>query len=116
MNPFVVAQIQSIVEDLRLLEVLVAAPLGLHSDIRMLRQSVPMPEAADLPHEEERRRRPGYRGLAGDRGGLALRTVEQAVASVAVLEAASAGADDPEATARAMVAAIAAARQVGGSG
>ena len=86
MNPFVVTQIQSIVEDLRLLEVLVAAPLGLHSDIRMLRQSIPLEQAADLDHDRERQRRLGYQELLGDPPAAALSTIEHLGASLSMLD------------------------------
>jgi thiamine-phosphate diphosphorylase len=83
---FVAAQIASLVEDIRLLEAFVTGPLGLHSDIRMLRQSMPLPEAADLPRDEARKRRLAYGNLSGDPAQLAIRTVEHIASSVAVLE------------------------------
>ena len=45
MNPFVDSQVSNIVECIRLLEAFVTAPLGLYSDIKMLRESLPVPEA-----------------------------------------------------------------------
>ena len=60
MNPFVATQTQAIIEGLRLLETFVTAPLGLYSDIKMLRQSLPFPEAKDLPREELQKRRLAY--------------------------------------------------------
>ena len=49
MLPFVASQVQAVVEGIRLLEFFVTAPLGLHADIEMLRESLPLAEAADLP-------------------------------------------------------------------
>ena len=95
MTSFVAAQINTLIEDIRLLEALVTAPLGLHSDIRMLRQSVPLPEAADLSQEEAQKRRLGYRNLAGDPVILALQTIGHANSSVSVLESVEGDGDPP---------------------
>ena len=95
MTPFVAAQIHTLIEDIRLLEALVTAPLGLHSDIRMLRQSIAIPEAADLSQEEAQKRRLGYRTLTGDPVSLALQTVGHANSSVAVLETVESDGDSP---------------------
>jgi len=94
-DPFVAVQVQSIIEDLRLLEAFVTAPLGLHSDIRMLRQSVPLPEAADLSHDENRLRRAAYSKLSDDPARLALDMAGHLEASLAVLEASNGVADQP---------------------
>ena len=86
MAPFVAALMASLVEDIRLLEAFVTAPLGLHSDIRMLRESIPVPEAGDLPQEEAQKRRLGYRTLTDDPARLALQTAEHVSSSVDILE------------------------------
>ncbi len=94
-NPFTAAQVQSVIEDLRLLEAFITAPLGLHSDIRMLRQSVPLPAAADLSQEENRHRRIVYRELSDDPARLALETAGHLESSLAVLEASNGAGDRP---------------------
>ena len=43
MNPFVDAHLAAIVENNRFLETVVTSPLGLHSDIKMLRESLSVP-------------------------------------------------------------------------
>ena len=90
MTPFVDAHVSSLIEDLRLLESLVTAPLGLHADIRMLRQSVPLPEAADLAQEENQKRRIAYRKLAKDPAPIALQAIDHAGSALGLLEAAGA--------------------------
>ena len=86
MDPFVATQLRTLVENIRLLEAFVTAPLGLYSDIRMLREALPMEEAADLSRSETQQRRIGYRRLTDDPGRLALRAVEQIEVSLAMLE------------------------------
>ncbi len=86
MNPFVGAQVHTLVENIRLLEVLVTAPLGLYSDIRMLRQALPIEEAADLPRSESGQRRMAYRGLTDEPGRLALLAIEQIEVSLDMLD------------------------------
>ena len=85
MGPFIAAQVQGIIEGIRLLEAFVTAPLGLYSDIRMLRQAIPMPEAADLAQEDNQQRRIGYRGLSADPSHLALETIDHLRASLRVV-------------------------------
>ena len=86
MNPFVQAQLQSVIECLRLLEALVPAPLALHTDIEALRRSVPIPEAEDLPHSEERMLKSTYAAMATEPGQTALRTIELLGASLSTLQ------------------------------
>lgn len=86
MDPFVAAHVHTILEDIRLLESFVTAPLGLHSDIRMLRQSIPLDEAADLSQEENQRRRLAYRALTDDPSTVALHTLEHLNNSLAILQ------------------------------
>ena len=64
MNPFVSTQVQAVIEGIRLLEAFVTAPLGLHSDIKMLRESLSLPEAAELSRDEQRERRIAYGAFA----------------------------------------------------
>ena len=42
-NPYIEAQTRAFVEGARLLEVCVTEPLGLHADIRMMRESLNLP-------------------------------------------------------------------------
>ncbi len=86
MDPFVAAHVHTILEDIRLLKSFVTAPLGLHSDIRMLRQSIPLDEAADLSQEENQRRRLAYRALTDDPSTVALHTLEHLNNSLAILQ------------------------------
>lgn len=86
MNPFIDVHLHAIVEDIRLLEAYVTAPLGLYSDLRMLRESLPMPEAADLSREETRERRLAYGALTDTPLEMALETIASARRSLDVLE------------------------------
>ena len=86
MNPFAAAQVHTLVENIRLLEVLVTAPLGLYSDIRMLRQALPMEEAADLSRSETGQRRIAYRAMTDVPGRLALQAIEQIEVSLDILD------------------------------
>ncbi len=86
--PFVTSHLSTILEGLRLLEAFVTAPLGLHSDIKMVRQSLPFPEAADLSREEERDRRTAFSSLTDSPLELALHTISSLGVSLDVLEAA----------------------------
>ena len=72
MNPYVEAQTRALIEGIRLLEVYVTAPLGLYSDIKMMRESLAIPEAADLSREENVRRRQEHASLTEDHPALAL--------------------------------------------
>ena len=86
MIPFVTAQIQAIIEDIRLLETFVTAPLGLYSDIKMLRESLPFPEAADLSRDETRERRTAFRDVTDSALALALGTVGSLNSSLDALD------------------------------
>lgn len=85
MGPLITAQVQGIIEDIRLLEAFVTAPLGLYSDIRMLRQSIPLSEAADLTQDDTQKRRIGYRNLSDDPKRTALDTINHMVVSLNLL-------------------------------
>jgi thiamine-phosphate pyrophosphorylase len=85
MNPFVAAQTHALVENIRLLEAFVTAPLGLYSDIRMLREALKMEGVAALTQSESQQRCLGYRGLTSDHGRLALRAALQIEAALVTL-------------------------------
>lgn len=93
MNPVVAVHMQSLVEHIRLLEAVVTAPLGLYSDIKMLRESLPLADAADLPRSELRERRIAYGSLHADPRQLALNAAASLGASLDILEAAQDDAD-----------------------
>ena len=85
MNPYAEAQLNALIEGIRLLEVYVTAPLGLYSDIRMLRESLDVPAAADLSREDAARLRQRHAALTDDRASLALDAIETARRSVETL-------------------------------
>ena len=93
MVPFIASQIQATIEGIRLLETVVTAPLGLYSDIRMLRESLPFPEAAELSTEETRDRRTSFMTLTDAPHDLALGTISSLGCSIDILEAVK---DDPD--------------------
>ena len=93
MNPVVDIHMQSLVEHIRLLEAVVTAPLGLYSDIKMLRESLPLADAADLPRSELRERRIAYGSLHADPRQLALHAAASLGASLDILEVAQYDAD-----------------------
>ena len=93
MNPIIAVHMQSLVEHIRLLEAVVTAPLGLYSDIKMLRESLPLEDAADLPRHELRERRIAYGSLHADARKLALHAAASLGASLNILEAAQDDAD-----------------------
>ena len=95
MIPFVATQIQAIIEDIRLLEAFVPVPLGLYSDIRMLRESLPYPEAAELSRDETRERRLAYVDLSETRNALALDTISSMTALLDILEQVRSGEEPP---------------------
>ena len=86
--PFVTSHVAAVLEGVRLLESLVTAPLGLHSDIKMMRQSMPLADAADLSRDEERERRIAYGRLTDTPLDLALHTISSIGVSLDVLETA----------------------------
>ena len=85
--PFIASQIRSLVEDIRLLEAFVTAPLGLYSDVKMLREALPFPEAAELQRSEQQERRLAYRNMTKDPPVTALAAVAHARASISAAEA-----------------------------
>ncbi len=87
MDPFIEAQVNSLIEDLRLLEALVTAHQETRSDIQALRRSVPLPEAADLLMEEARRR-DNYHKLTDDPASTVMETAGRAESILNVLESA----------------------------
>ena len=87
MIPFVATQVRAIIESIRLLESLVTAPLGLYSDIKMVRESLPFPEAAALSREETQERRTAFMTLTDTPHELALGTISSISTSLEILEA-----------------------------
>lgn len=85
MNAVATVNVQSLVEHIRLLEALVTSPLGLYSDIRMLREALPFADAGELPREELRERRGMYARLAEDKLALALNVIASVDATLALL-------------------------------
>lgn len=85
--PFIAAQIRTLIEDIRLLEAFVTAPLGLYSDVKMLREALPFPEAAELERSQQQERRLAYRNMTEDPPVTALAAVAHARASVQAAEA-----------------------------
>ncbi len=86
MNPFINTQIQAIIEGIRVLETIVTAPLGLYSDIKMLREALRFPEAAELSRDEIRERRVLYSEMTDAYLDLALDTVASIEGSLAILD------------------------------
>ena len=87
MNPFVSSHVKAMIEDIRLLEAFVTQPLGLYSDIKMLRESLTFTEAADLSRDELRERRTAYATLTDDTQRLALDAIASLAKSIDILEA-----------------------------
>ena len=85
MNPFVDAHLAAIVEGNRFLETVVTSPLGLHSDIKMLRESLSIPLAEDLSRDESLRRRRILAEMSGQPLELALSAIASMSASVDAL-------------------------------
>lgn len=86
MNPFVAGQLNILVEDLRLLEAYITAPLGLYSDLRMLREALPLEEASELAQSEKQQRRLGYRGLSERPAEIALAIADQVELTLKIFE------------------------------
>ena len=86
MNPFVAGQLHILVEDLRLLEAYITAPLGLYSDLRMLREALPLEEASELTQSEKQQRRLGYRRLSERPAEIALTIADQVELTLTVFE------------------------------
>jgi thiamine-phosphate pyrophosphorylase len=85
MNPFVASQVHTMIEGIRLLEAFVTAPLGLYSDIKMLRESLAFPDAAELSRDELRERRTAYMEITDAPQRLALETISSLRASIEIL-------------------------------
>jgi len=75
MLPIVESHINVLLEDLRLLEILVTGPLGLYSDLKMLRESVPIRGTEDLDRDALRERRTSIVAAVIDVPRLALATI-----------------------------------------
>jgi thiamine-phosphate pyrophosphorylase len=86
MTPFIAVQIRAIIEDIRLLESFVTAPLGLYSDIKMLREALPFPEAAELTREETQERRASLATLTQTPQELTLGVIASLGMSLSVIE------------------------------
>ena len=86
MLPIVQSEMATLLENLRLLETLVTGPLGLHSDIKMLRQSLPIKGAADLDATDLRERRTDISKSITDASSMALNTIENISVSLNLLE------------------------------
>ena len=86
MNPYIAAQTSALVEGIRLLEVYVTAPLGLYSDLKMMRESLPFPEAKELTREQVSQRRQAHATLTEDYPALALQAILAVRATVVTLE------------------------------
>ena len=87
MNPFIASLHSNIVEDIRLLEIFVTAPLGLHSDIKMLRESLGLEGTDDLQQPESRARRTSFRSITKDAPSLALGTIRHLIQALHSLQA-----------------------------
>lgn len=87
MNPYTQAQSTALIEGIRLLEVFITAPLGLYSDIKMMRESLPFPESGDLTREQSSGRRQAHAQLTDDHPALAVRAIESVRATVGTLAA-----------------------------
>ena len=88
MNPIVDVHLRSLAEHIRLLEAVVTAPLGLYSDIKMLRESLPYEGTGDLGRDALRERRALYGRMGDDPRRLALAALAAVGASLDMLEAA----------------------------
>ena len=87
MNPYIQAQVNALVEGIRLLEVFITAPLGLYSDIKMMRESLPFPESGDLTREQTTERRQAHARLTDDYQALAVDAIASVRATVGTLAA-----------------------------
>ena len=85
MLPIVESQLNALIEDLRLLEILVTGPLGLYSDLKMLRESMPIPGTEDLDRDALRERRTSIVAAVTDVPDLALATIRAAESTLDTL-------------------------------
>ena len=86
MLPIVQTEMTTLLENLRLLETLVTAPLGLHSDIKMLRQSLPIEGSSDIDATALRERRTAVSKSIKDVSSVALNTIENISMTLTLLE------------------------------
>ena len=86
MNPFVNSHIHNIIEDIRFLEAFITAPLGLYSDIKMLRESLDFPEAAELSRDDLRERRTAYGELTNSPQQMTLDAISSIGNTINILE------------------------------
>ena len=66
MNPFANSQVRSLVESVRILERCVTAPSKLHSDLRMIRESLDLSESLEFDQEESPQGRLASKNLIDD--------------------------------------------------
>ena len=86
MNPFISSHISTIIEDIRLLEAIVTAPLGLYSDIKMLRESLPSDEATELSRDQLQERRTTYSSMTDTHSSIALKTIDSLGDAISIIE------------------------------
>ena len=77
MNPFIAAQIHALNENIHLLEAFVTTPVELSSEIRLLRESLPVVDTGELPQLERQQRHLAYHGLTAQPLRLALKAATQ---------------------------------------
>lgn len=85
MNPYISSHLSTIIEDIRLLEAIVTAPLGLYSDIKMLRESLASDEAAELSREQLQERRTSYNSMTDAHSDIALKTIDSLSDAIGIL-------------------------------
>mgnify|MGYP001263989547 CR=1 FL=1 len=86
MIPFAATQILALLESIRLLEVFVTSPRGLYSDIKMLRESLPLPEEGSFSTTAIGERGLDARDLSNDSCQMVLDTISHVRTSLAILE------------------------------
>jgi len=96
MNPFLQSQISTLIESLRLIEASITAPLGLHSDIKMLRQALPFDDAGDLDRTDLGARRSAYQSISEKPGEVVLQVIAQVMNTLDVLDSVKDSPTKPE--------------------
>lgn len=86
MNPFIKSQIAALIEDLRFIEAFVTTPLGLHADIKMIRQALPFEDAQDLNRSELGARRSTYQSSSERPAEVVLQVLGQVTKTLDVAE------------------------------
>jgi len=86
MLPIIQTEMTTLLENLRLLETLVTAPLGLHSDIKMLRQSLPFTGSNDIDSGALRERRAALSKSIENVSLVALNTITNISVTLTLLE------------------------------